>query len=62
MSAALIATLMQVLQIIIQDTPEAISLFNLVKTVVTQGSDPTAEQWQQLLAGLAATHAKVQAS
>ena len=37
MSAALIATLMQVLELIIEDTPEAVSLFNTVKEVFTQG-------------------------
>jgi hypothetical protein len=62
MSAALIATLMQVLELIIEDTPEAVSLFNTVKEVFTQGTDPTPAQWQALVTALASSHAKVQAS
>jgi hypothetical protein len=60
MNPALIPVLLSALSTIIQDTPAAIALFNSVKTVLTQGSDPTPAQWQDLLASLAASHAKVQ--
>ena len=62
MNPAMILTLMSVVETIIQDTPAAIALFQNIKTVMTQGSDPTPDQWQALLTALAAAHSKVQAA
>ena len=61
MSPAIVTTILAALATIIQDTPEALALFNTAKEVLTQGSDPTPAQWQSLLANLATVHAKVQA-
>lgn len=62
MNPALILPIISLIETIIQDTPQAIALFQTVKTVMTQGSDPTPEQWAALLTAMAAAHTKVQAA
>ncbi len=62
MNPAIIAAVLSAIETIIQDTPEAIALFNAAKAVLTQGGDPTAAQWTDLLASVTAAHAKVQAA
>ena len=61
MDPATIIALLSVLQTIIQDTPAALALFNSVKTVLTQGTDPTPAQWQALVTAMATAHTQVQA-
>lgn len=60
MSAATISALMELLEAVIQDTPEAIALFNSVKAMLEGGTEPTPEQWADLDTKLAAAHASLQ--
>jgi hypothetical protein len=62
MPVSTLLTLLGVLQTIIQDTPEAITLFNTVKAAMTQDTPPTPEQWEVLVTAYNAAHAKVQAA
>lgn len=57
---ALIIALLPVIETIIEDTPAAIALWGQIKTMISQGTDPTTAQWQALVAAMAASHAKVQ--
>lgn len=60
MSAATILALLTAIETIIQDTPQALALFNAVKTMLTGGVEPTTEQWAALNAMLSADHLAVQ--
>ena len=57
-----IALILTILQAIIQDTPEAIALFQAVTAVSSQSGDPTPAQWTALVTAQAAAHTKVQAA
>ena len=51
-----------VLEKLIQDTPQAISLFQTVKAMLVNGIEPTADQWASLDAALTASHAALQSA
>jgi hypothetical protein len=60
-NATTILALLSVIQTIIQDTPQALALFEAVKSMLLNGSEPTVEQWTELDAMLTADHLQVQA-
>lgn len=60
MSAATILALLSVIQTIIQDTPQALALFEAVKSMLISGSEPTIAQWTALNAMLTADHLAIQ--
>ena len=62
MSAATVAVLISVIETIIQETPQAIAMWNSIKTILNQGTDPTPAQWASLVTALTAAHQKVQAA
>ena len=62
MNPSTIELLLSVVSTVIQETPAALALFQSVKTTMTQGSDPTPDQWRTLLAAVTAAHQKVQAA
>jgi hypothetical protein len=60
MSIATILALLAAIETIIQDTPQALALFDMVKSMLSSGLEPSTEQWIALNAMLAADHARVQ--
>jgi hypothetical protein len=60
MPIATIMAIMGAVETVIQQTPEAIALFNAAKAALSGGTDPTSEQWSTLMTAMAAAHAKVQ--
>jgi hypothetical protein len=60
MSPAAILALLQVIDGLITQAPEALSLWATVKAMLTGNTDPTADQWTQLVGQMAAAHAAVQ--
>jgi len=62
MSPATVLAIISAIETIIQDTPQAIALFNAAKSALTAGADPTPDQWAALFTAMTAAHAKVQAA
>ncbi len=61
MSPATLIALAGIIETLIQQTPQAIALWNEIKASLTSGNEPTTAQWQAIAVGLAASHAQVQA-
>ena len=60
MSITTILALLAAIETIIQNTPQALALFDAVKSMLTSGSEPTPEQWTELNAMLTADHINIQ--
>lgn len=57
-----IFALVGILETLIQDAPEAISIFGTVKAMLINGTEPAADQWARLDAAMKAHHAALQAA
>ena len=62
MSITTILALISAIETIIQDSPQAITLFDTVKAMLTSGTEPTDAQWRTLDGLLTADHAVVQSA
>jgi hypothetical protein len=54
--------ILAILSFVIQTTPQALALFNQVKTMVDANREPTAEEWASITQQMAAAHAALQAA
>lgn len=61
MTPTTILALIGAIETIIQDTPQAMALFEAVKSMLTSGAEPTSAQWATLTAMLTTDHAALQA-
>jgi hypothetical protein len=61
MDPVTIAAILALVETIIQETPQAIALWNAAKAALLSGTDPTTAQWVALAQATASAHAKVQA-
>lgn len=62
MGITTILALVGVLETLIQDAPEAVSIFGTVKAMLINGTEPTADQWTVLDAAMKSHHAALQAA
>ena len=62
MGATTIFALLGALKTVIQDTPEAVSMFETVEGLFNSGKEPTAAQWAALDAQLTTAHQALQQS
>jgi peptidoglycan hydrolase-like protein with peptidoglycan-binding domain len=56
------ATILAILSMIIQTTPEAIALFQQVKDLVDADREPTPGEWAAITSQMAAAHNALQAA
>jgi hypothetical protein len=56
------AAILAILSFIIQTTPEALALFNQVKSMVDAKRDPTQEEWIAIMKQMSDAHKALQAS
>lgn len=62
MGATTILAILGVIEEIIKETPEAIALFQTVRAMLVNGTEPTEAQWTALDAALSDHHAALQAA
>lgn len=60
MSPAILLGLMQMVESLLVDAPEVVSLWTTIKGLITAGADPTPAQWQTLYSQMVAAHNVVQ--
>ena len=62
MGITTILALVGVLETLIKDAPQAISIFNTVKDMLVNGTEPTQAQWDALDAAMKSDHDALQSA